>query len=74
MCRKYNHDYFARKHFLGHIMHKSKEIQEQIVENAKINAIEYQVSLISKSLEIQRRNGKSRILDDHSKSAPSHFY
>ncbi len=43
MCRRYNHDYFARKKFLGHIMNKNKEIHERMEENAKTSAIEYQV-------------------------------
>jgi len=43
MCRKYNHDYFARKSFLNHIIKKNKVIQEQMEESSKTGAIEYQV-------------------------------
>ena len=42
MCRRYNHDYFARKQFLGHVTTNAKEVQEQIEEQAKINEIECQ--------------------------------
>ena len=44
MCRKYNHDYFARKQFLGHIMNKTKLVQDQMEEQAKASNIDYQKS------------------------------
>ena len=42
ICRRYNHDYFARKQFLGHVVTNAIEVKEQIENQGKLNEIECQ--------------------------------
>lgn len=75
MCRKYQHDYFARKQFLGHIVEKNGEVQEKMEETSKANAIEYQVVTGGRIfIEIERRDGQSGVCYDYIQPPPSHIH
>lgn len=40
MCRKYNHDYYARKEFLGNVVTNARKVQDEIENRARGNEIE----------------------------------